>query len=92
MTPNWWEQGRPGCCEGSWWLLGPALCGKEGKAVGGRCLCFYGRFIIYASYALAFWYGVKLIMDDRDACDEDPSDCNPRYTPSSLLIVRTIDY
>ncbi len=22
-------------------------------------------FIIYSSYALAFWYGVKLIMDDR---------------------------
>ena len=28
------------------------------------------RFIIYASYALAFWYGVKLIMDDRDLCEE----------------------
>ena len=23
-------------------------------------------FIIYSSYALAFWYGVKLIMDDRN--------------------------
>ena len=27
-------------------------------------------FIIYASYALAFWYGVKLIMDDRDLCEQ----------------------
>ena len=33
--------------------------------------CYHDRrFIIYASYALAFWYGVKLIMDDRDLCEE----------------------
>jgi ATP-binding cassette subfamily B (MDR/TAP) protein 1 len=44
-------------------------------------------FIIYASYALAFWYGVKLIMDDRDSCEENQAECSPRYTPSSLLIV-----
>jgi ATP-binding cassette subfamily B (MDR/TAP) protein 1 len=44
-------------------------------------------FIIYASYALAFWYGVKLIMDDRDLCEEDQTSCSPRYTASSLLIV-----
>ena len=44
-------------------------------------------FIIYGSYGLAFWYGVKLIMDDREACTVDPEDCNARYTPASLLIV-----
>ena len=62
-------------------------------------------FIIYGSYALAFWcgdkiinisihthlhicrYGVKLIMDDREVCVEDPENCVARYTPASLLIV-----
>ena len=45
-------------------------------------------FIIYASYALAFWYGVKLIMDDREACLTSLlENCNVRYDPSSLLIV-----
>lgn len=44
-------------------------------------------FIIYGSYALAFWYGVKLIMDDRETCVEQPEDCFARYTPASLLIV-----
>ena len=33
-------------------------------AIGGAIMWF----IIYASYALAFWYGVKLIMDDREGC------------------------
>ena len=44
-------------------------------------------FIIYGSYALAFWYGVKLIMDDREICVNDPENCAARYTPASLLIV-----
>lgn len=44
-------------------------------------------FIIYSSYALAFWYGVKLIMDDREACLEDLSTCYVRYDASSLLVV-----
>lgn len=44
-------------------------------------------FIIYSSYALAFWYGVKLIMDDRAYCLEHLDDCQIRYDPSSLLIV-----
>ena len=46
-------------------------------------------FIIYGSYALAFWYGVKLIMDDREECTADPEHCTARYTPASLLIVST---
>ena len=44
-------------------------------------------FLIYGSYALAFWYGVKLIMDDREACIIEPLLCNARYTPATLLIV-----
>ena len=42
-------------------------------------------FFVY-SYALAFWYGVKLIMDDRAYCIEDIKQCHIRYDPSSLLI------
>ena len=35
--------------------------------------------IIYSSYALAFWYGVKLIMDDREKCfDSVFEDCDVR--------------
>ena len=36
-------------------------------------------FIIYSSYALAFWYGVKLIMDDRVECFSNLQECNVRY-------------
>ena len=44
--------------------------------------------IIYSSYALAFWYGVKLIMDDREKCfDSVFEDCDVRYDASSLLVV-----
>lgn len=43
--------------------------------------------IIFCSYALAFWYGVRLIMDDRKECLEDPENCNPRYDPKSMLVV-----
>ncbi|XP_040579247.1 ATP-dependent translocase ABCB1 isoform X1 [Lepeophtheirus salmonis] len=44
-------------------------------------------FIIYSSYAIAFWYGVKLILDDRESCIASPTDCQIRYGPSNLLIV-----
>ncbi|GFR19390.1 ATP-dependent translocase ABCB1 [Trichonephila clavata] len=37
-------------------------------------------FCIYAGYALAFWYGVKLIVDGRDQE-------TPEYKPSTLIIV-----
>ena len=33
-------------------------------AVGGAIMWL----VIYGTYALAFWYGVKLIMDDREGC------------------------
>lgn len=36
--------------------------------------------IIYLSYALAFWYGVKLILNDRSNEDKE-------YTPAVLVIV-----
>lgn len=41
-------------------------------------------FIIYASYALAFWYGVILILADRDKVDKE-------YDPAVLIIVSMID-
>lgn len=37
-------------------------------------------FIIYCCYALAFWYGISLILEDRDKIDKD-------YTPAVLIIV-----
>lgn len=37
-------------------------------------------FIIYATYALAFWYGVGLILDSRN-------EEKPIYTPAVLMIV-----
>lgn len=37
-------------------------------------------FIIYATYALAFWYGVGLILESRHEVD-------PVYTPAVLMIV-----
>lgn len=36
--------------------------------------------IIYATYALAFWYGVGLILDSRH-------EEKPVYTPAVLMIV-----
>ncbi|XP_049836069.1 multidrug resistance protein homolog 49-like [Schistocerca gregaria] len=37
-------------------------------------------FIIYSSYALAFWYGVELIINSREMGDTE-------YTPAVLVIV-----
>lgn len=37
-------------------------------------------FIIFSSYALAFWYGVKLILRDRGVED-------PVYTPANMITV-----
>jgi len=40
--------------------------------------------IIWCSYALAFWYGTKLILDGRvDECNGDEAE----YTADNLLIV-----
>jgi ATP-binding cassette subfamily B (MDR/TAP) protein 1 len=36
--------------------------------------------IVYCCYALAFWYGISLILDDRDKDDKD-------YTPAVLIII-----
>lgn len=46
------------------------------SGVGGGVMWF----IIYLSYAISFWYGVQLILDDR------PKD-NKEYTPAVLVIV-----
>lgn len=36
--------------------------------------------IIHSTYGVAFWYGIKLILEDR-------SKENPEYTPAVLMIV-----
>lgn len=36
--------------------------------------------LFYWSYALAFWYGVSLILEERDKVDKE-------YTPATLIIV-----
>ncbi|XP_015603415.1 multidrug resistance protein homolog 49 isoform X2 [Cephus cinctus] len=46
------------------------------SGVGGGVMWF----IIYLSYALAFWYGVQLILEDRPKLDKE-------YTPAVLVIV-----
>lgn len=38
------------------------------------------RFLFFGSNALAFWYGVRLVLDDRDKVDKE-------YTPAVLMIV-----
>lgn len=40
------------------------------------------RFLFYICTALAFWYGIQLILDDRELPDEDK-----HYTPATLMIV-----
>lgn len=42
-------------------------------------------FIVYATYSLAFWYGVNLILEDRDKEVKD-------YTPAVLIIVSVTFY
>jgi ATP-binding cassette subfamily B (MDR/TAP) protein 1 len=39
-------------------------------------------FIIYCSYAIAFWYGVTLILESKENGDFE-------YTPGILVIVST---
>lgn len=60
--------------------LAPAeTCGKKKgiySGLGGGTM----YMIIYCCYALALWYGITLILDDRDKDDKD-------YTPAVLIIV-----
>lgn len=39
------------------------------------------RFLFFGAYALGYWYGIKLVLDDRDKEDKE-------YTPAVLMIVR----
>lgn len=41
-------------------------------------------FIIYSSYALAFWYGTKLILENREKLCKGQ---DVEYGPDNLLIV-----
>lgn len=38
------------------------------------------RFLFYGCSAVMFWYGVQLVLDDRDKVDKE-------YTPTVLMIV-----
>jgi len=60
--------------------------------------------IIFSSYGLAFWYGIKLIMEGREDCFKDIDetlknppdgvvppgtlDCDIDYDASTMLIVQ----
>lgn len=41
------------------------------------------RFMFYAMNSLAYWYGVSLVLADRDKTEKE-------YTPAVLMIVRII--
>lgn len=41
------------------------------------------RFMFYAMNSLAYWYGVTLVLADRDKIDKE-------YTPAVLMIVNNI--
>lgn len=43
------------------------------------------RFLFFASNALAYWYGVRLVLNDRDIPEK-------QYTPAVLMIVSIIIY
>jgi len=60
--------------------------------------------VLFASYGLAFWYGIKLIMDGREECFDDIADlikdangdpipagsfeCDVDYDASTMIIVK----
>ena len=60
------------------------------KAAGKKRAVFSGLsmglmwFIMYCSYALAFWYGTRLILDSKDDQCEGK---DPKYGADKLLIV-----
>lgn len=43
------------------------------------------RFMFYAMNSLAYWYGVTLVLADRDKVDKE-------YTPAVLMIVSNCDW
>ena len=47
-------------------------------------------FIIYGSYALAFWWSSSWTIGKFVRKIQDPDNCYARYTPASLLIVTQI--
>ena len=42
-------------------------------------------FFIYGSYALAFWYGVKLVLEQK-------GDPDATYDPATMVTVRLPNY
>lgn len=61
---------------------------RDAQKAGKRKGIFSGmgegilRFFFYVCNAIAFWYGVSLILDDRDKPREEKE-----YTPAVLMIV-----
>jgi ATP-binding cassette subfamily B (MDR/TAP) protein 1 len=49
------------------------------SGIGFGCLWFF----IYASYALAFWYGVGLVLEDKHKPEDEVV-----YTPQTMVTVR----
>ena len=59
--------------------------GKKRGAISGFGMGLIW-LIMYASYALAFWYGTKLIFDGQE--EECLTGEPPAYTAQNMLIVR----
>lgn len=62
-------------------LLIPARKASKRKGLSSGIGDGIMRFLFFASNALAYWYGVRLVLNDRDKLDKT-------YTPTVLMIVR----
>lgn len=64
-------------------LLIPAKIASKKKGLSSGIGDGIMRFLFFASNALAYWYGVRLVLNDRDKVDKE-------YTPAVLMIVSTL--
>lgn len=63
-------------------LLVPARKASKRKGISSGVGDGIMRFLFFASNAVAYWYGVRLVLNDRDKVDKT-------YTPTVLMIVST---
>lgn len=61
-------------------LLIPARKASKRKGLSSGIGDGIMRFLFFASNAVAYWYGVQLVLNDRDKVDKT-------YTPTVLMIV-----
>lgn len=61
-------------------LLIPARKASKKKGLSSGIGDGIMRFLFFASNALAYWYGVQLVLNDRDKIEKE-------YTPAVLMIV-----